>query len=89
MYGQDMLYGISKVTFEIPHNITYSYYEIYDFYTRGTFKVLFDLRAHKHFLNTTLCPLHKHPHESDLGDSSLSIIMLRFSDVDLFLKQYM
>ena len=33
MYGQDILCGISKVPFEIPHKITYPYIERYDFYT--------------------------------------------------------
>ena len=28
MYGQDILYGISKVPFEIPHKISYPYIEI-------------------------------------------------------------
>ena len=27
MYGQDILYGISKVPFEIPHKISYPYIE--------------------------------------------------------------
>ena len=33
MYGYDILCGISKVPFEIPHKISYSYIERYDFYT--------------------------------------------------------
>ena len=33
MYGQDILCGISKGTFEIPHKISYPYIERYDFYT--------------------------------------------------------
>ena len=32
MYGQDILYGILKVPFEIPHKIFYPYIERY-FYT--------------------------------------------------------
>ena len=32
MYGQDILSGISKGTFEIPHNISYPYIERYDSY---------------------------------------------------------
>ena len=32
MYGQDILYGISKVPFEIPHKISYRYIEICAFY---------------------------------------------------------
>ena len=33
MYGQDILCGISKGTFDIPHKIPYQYIEIHDFYT--------------------------------------------------------
>ena len=33
MYGLDILCGISKGTFEIPHKISYQYTERYDFYT--------------------------------------------------------
>ena len=33
MYGLDILCGISKGAFEIPHKISYPYIEIYDFYT--------------------------------------------------------
>ena len=32
MYGQDILCGISKGTFEIPHKISYTYIERHDFY---------------------------------------------------------
>ena len=32
MYGYDILCGISKVPFEIPHKISYLYIERYDFY---------------------------------------------------------
>ena len=31
MYGQDILCGISKAPFEIPHKISYLYIERYDF----------------------------------------------------------
>ena len=33
MGKKDILCGISKVTFEIPHKISYPYIERYDFYT--------------------------------------------------------
>ena len=33
MYGQDILYGISKGTFKIPHKISYPYIERYNFHT--------------------------------------------------------
>ena len=34
MYGQDILGGISKGTFEIPHHkISFPYFERYKFYT--------------------------------------------------------
>ena len=32
MYGLDILCGISKVPFEIPHKISYPYIERYNFY---------------------------------------------------------
>ena len=32
MYGLDILSGISKVPFEIPHKISYPYIERYDFH---------------------------------------------------------
>ena len=51
MYGQDILCGISKVPFEIPHKISYPYIERYDFYTTCKFLELLDLRAHKCFWN--------------------------------------
>ena len=34
MYGQDILCGISKGTFEIPHHISYPYTERYRFYSQ-------------------------------------------------------
>ena len=36
MYGQDILCGISKGTFEIPHKLSYPYNR-YDFYTKLKF----------------------------------------------------
>ena len=33
MYGWDIVCGISKVPFEIPHKISNPYIESYDFYT--------------------------------------------------------
>ena len=33
MYGQDILWGISKGTFEIPHKMSYKYTERDDFYS--------------------------------------------------------
>ena len=33
MYGLDILCGISKAPFEIPHKLSYPYIERYDFYT--------------------------------------------------------
>ena len=38
MYAQDILCGIWKETFEIPHKISYPYIERYDFYTKLKFK---------------------------------------------------
>ena len=37
MYGLDVLRGISKGTFEIPHKISYPYIERFDFYAKLTF----------------------------------------------------
>ena len=54
MYGQDILCGISKVPFEIPHRISYPYIERYVFYTTLKFSELLDLRAHTHFGNAPL-----------------------------------
>ena len=51
MYGLDILCGISKVPFEIPHLISYPYIERYDFYVTLKFLELLDLRAHMRFVN--------------------------------------
>ena len=51
MYGQDILCGISKGTFEIPHKISYPYIGRFDFYTEMKFYEFLDLRAHKCFWN--------------------------------------
>ena len=37
MYVQDILCGISKGTFEIPHKISYIYIEKYDFHAKLKF----------------------------------------------------
>ena len=37
MYEQDIVCGISKAPFEIPHKISSLYIEIYDFYTTLNF----------------------------------------------------
>ena len=37
MYGYDILCGISKGTFEIPHKISYSYIERCEFYSQVKF----------------------------------------------------
>ena len=37
MYGQDILCGISKATFEIAYKISDPYIERYDFYTTSKF----------------------------------------------------
>ena len=51
MYGQDILCGISKGTFEIPHKISYPYIERCGFYSQVKIYELLDLRAHKCFWN--------------------------------------
>ena len=58
MYGQDILCGIPKVPFEIPHKISYPYIERYDFYAALKFQELLDLRAHTCFWNAPLVPYH-------------------------------
>ena len=40
--------------FEIPHKISYTYIEIYDFYTALKFLELLHLRAHTFFCNAPL-----------------------------------
>ena len=55
MYGQDILCGISKGTFEIPHKVTYPYIEICKFYCQVKFQELLDLRAHMCFWNAPCC----------------------------------
>ena len=54
MYGSDILRGISKVPFEIPHKISDPYIERYDFYTTSKFSELLDLRAHTRYWNAPL-----------------------------------
>ena len=49
MYGVDILCGISKVPFEIPHNISYPYIKIWIFNSQVKMQVLLDLRAHQYF----------------------------------------
>ena len=60
---QDILCGISKVAFEIPHKIYYSYMTGVYFMEIRQFQELLDLRAHKCFWNNPLvrvcaCVLH-------------------------------
>ena len=51
MYGEDILCGISKVPFEIPHKISYTYIE------RGENLTALDLRACKLFWNAHPRPI--------------------------------
>ena len=53
MYEQDILHGISKGTFEIPHKISCSYIARFDFDTKLKFWEFLDLRVHKCFRNTS------------------------------------
>ena len=50
MYGYDILCGILKGTFKIPHKISYPYIERCRFYSHVKIWELLDLRAHKCFL---------------------------------------
>ena len=54
MYGLDILCGISKGNFEIPHKISYPYIERCGFYSQVKIQELLDLRAHKCFWNAPL-----------------------------------
>ena len=54
MYEYDILCGISKDTFEIPHNISYTYIERCRFYSQVKISELLELRAHKCFWNAPL-----------------------------------
>ena len=51
MYGQDILRGIPKVPFEIPHKISYPYVERFVFYSEVKNFEFLALRACQHFLN--------------------------------------
>ena len=54
MYGQDILYGISKVHFEIPHKISYPYVERCVFHSQVKIWELLDLWDCKRFWNAPL-----------------------------------
>ena len=51
MYGEDILYVISRVPFEIPHKISYPCIDRCTFYSQVKFLELLDLRVRKHFWN--------------------------------------
>ena len=57
-HGQDILCGISKGTFEIPHKISCPYIEKYNFYTLLKFEEFLDLRAHRPFWNAPQVIVH-------------------------------
>ena len=54
MYGYDILCGMSKVPFEIPHKISYPYIERCAFYSQVKFEELLDLRTPEHFFKFPL-----------------------------------
>ena len=58
MYGQDILCGISKVPFEIPHKISYPYIEKSIFHLYVKILGLLDLRPQKCFWNALLVPAY-------------------------------
>ena len=60
MYGKDILCGISKGTFEIPHKISYPYIERCGFYSQVKIEELLNLRAHKCFWSAH-CSSPSHP----------------------------
>ena len=49
MYGQDILCGISKGTFEIPHKRAYPYIERWAFHFKVEIEELLDLTARRRF----------------------------------------
>ena len=51
MYGWDILCGISKGTFEIPHTISYPYIEKCAFHSQVKIEEPLNLRVHKCFWN--------------------------------------
>ena len=61
MYGYDIWCGISKGTFEIPHQISYPYIERYDINTTSTFQELLALRGHMCFWNVVQVPMCQIP----------------------------
>ena len=69
MYGQDILCGISKGTFEIPHKISHPYIERCGFYSPAKIQELLDLRAEKCFWNA---PLNWY---CELSNNQLSLIL--------------
>ena len=52
MYGRDILCGISKGTFEIPHKISRPYIERCDFYT---IQELYDLSSYVFLKRPPVC----------------------------------
>ena len=82
MYGKDILCGISKVPFEIPHNISYPYIERSAFYSQV--EELLDLRARKPFWNAPLMEditgLHKGEWPTTAQQFHTSIVMVYFYD---------
>ena len=60
MYGSDILCGISKGAFEIPHKIYYPYIERCRFYPQVKIYKLLDLGAHKCFWNAPQGPIPVH-----------------------------
>ena len=63
MYGYNILCGISKGTFEIPHRISYPYIERCRFYSQVKIEELLDLRAVSVFETHTPPPPHRRPLE--------------------------
>ena len=73
MYGQDILCGISKVPFEIPHKISYPYIERYVFYTTLKFWELLDLTALTCFWNAPWSPIVALKTRNDYDALSISL----------------
>ena len=71
MYGQDILCGISKVPFEIPHKISYPHIERCVFLSAMKMWELLDLRVHKCFWNGP-----QDAHDKDDKDTFFALLVL-------------
>ena len=71
MHGYDILCGISRGTFEIPHKTSYPDIERCRFYSQLKIYELLDLRAHKCFWNDPPPPPPPPPLDNDKNDNKV------------------